>query len=111
VDTTLLPYTKTVLVQINATVNEIVEELGWFVGQNGSNLAFSASGFDLSSRSSGSLDWESEGVSSAVVETGVGVVVVQESGGCGEDGDIRLAVLVQINTPREQVIIKLRIVW
>ena len=114
-----------ILVQINATVSEIVEELGGFVGQDGSNLAFSAGGLDGSSGSSvgddggGSLvKWESKRravsvawESSAVVQTGVGVVVGQESGGCGVNWDIRLAVLVQINALREQVIIKLRIVW
>ena len=102
----------TILVQINATVDEIVEELGGFMGEDG-HLALGAGGLDLSGGSSGSLDervserssvsvaWEC----TAVVQTGVGVVVGQNSW-CGVDGDIRLAVLVQINALRDQVIVK-----
>jgi hypothetical protein len=101
----------TILVQINATVDKIVEELGGFMGEDG-HLALGAGGLDLSGGSSGSLDeWISErsavsvGESTAVVQTGVGVVVGQNSW-CGVDGDIRLAVLVQINALRDQVIVK-----
>ena len=101
----------TILVQINATVDEIVEELGGFMGEDG-HLALGAGGLDLSGGGSGSLDeWVSErssvrvGESTAVVQTGVGVVVGQNSW-CGVDGDIRLAVLVQIDALRDQVIVK-----
>jgi hypothetical protein len=115
-----------VLVQVNATVSEIVEELGGFVD---GNLAFSAGGLggsgvgDDGGRSLGEWvgerslgKWVSErsavrvGESSAVVQTGVGVVVGQQSGSCGVDWDIRLAVLVQINALRVQVTQKLRMV-
>jgi hypothetical protein len=106
-----------VLVQVNAFVTEIVEEFSWVVGKDG-NLTFAAGGLDLSGGSSGSLDEGvgersavSVGESSAVVQTGVGVVVGQESGGCGVDWDIGLAVLVQVNALRQQVIGKLSIVW
>ena len=101
----------TILVQINATVDKIVEELGGFMGEDG-HLALGAGGLDLSGGSSGSLDeWISErssvsvGECTAIVQTGVGVVVGQNSW-CGVDGDIRLAVLVQINALRDQVIVK-----
>jgi hypothetical protein len=101
----------TILVQINATVDEIVEELGGFMGEDG-HLALGTGGLDLSGGSSGSLDeWVSErssvsvGESTAVVQTGVGVVVGQNSW-CGVDGDIGLAVLVQINALRDEVIVK-----
>ena len=102
----------TILVQINATVDKIVEELGGFMGEDG-HLTLGAGGLDLSGGSSGSLDeWISErsavsvGESTAVVQTGVGVVVGQNSWCCRVEGDIRLAVLVQINALRDQVIVK-----
>ena len=109
----------TILVQINATVDEIVVELGWFVGQDG-HLAFSADGLlDGSRRSVGDdgggglgewvSEWRAVSVAwecTAVVQTGVGVVVGQNSWGCGVEGGIRLAVLVQIDALREQVIVK-----
>ena len=102
----------TILVQINATVDEIVEELGGFMGEDG-HLALGAGGLDLSDGSSGSLDewvseWSAVSVAwecTAIVQTGVGVVVGQNSW-CGVDGDIRLAVLVQIDALRDQVIVK-----
>ena len=108
----------TILVQINATVDEIVVELGGFVGQDG-HLAFSADGLlDGSGRSVGDdgggglgewvSEWRAVSVAwecTAVVQTGVGVVVGQDSW-CGVDGDIRLAVLVQIDALRDQVIVK-----
>ena len=102
----------TILVQINATVDEIVEELGGFMGEDG-DLPLGAGCLDLSDGSSGSLDewvseWSAVSVAwecTAIVQTGVGVVVGQNSW-CGVDGDIRLAVLVQIDALRDQVIVK-----
>ncbi len=110
----------TILVQVNATVSEIVVELRGFVGKD-SNLAFSTGGLGgsgVGDDGGGSLgEWVGErravrvGESSAVVQTGVGVVVGQQSGGWGVDWDIGLAVLVQIDALRVQVIGKLRMVW
>lgn len=105
-----------VLVQIDAAVHEIVEKFRWFVGKN-SHLALSASA--LGGNGSGGLDERvGEGsavricrVSSARSQIRVRVVAAgQECGSSGVDWDVRLAVLVQIDALRVQVIHKLGIV-
>ena len=91
-----------VLVQINAPVVQIVDEL--LMGQK-NGLALGASGLDFSSSGDRSGPWVSQAVGSgaksvwvSAISVGPGVTVG------GVDGDIGLSILVQVNASVVQVV-------
>ena len=89
-----------VLVQINAPVVQIVDEL--LMGQK-NGLALGASGLDFSSSGDRSGPWVSQAVGSGAKSVWVSAIRPGVTVG-GVDGDIGLSVLVQVNAPVVQVV-------